>query len=106
MEPTHDANGGAAHYDFIVVGSGAGGGPLACNLARKRFRVLLIEAGGRRLPMSAKIPAFHPLASEHRWISWEYFVRHYADEALSRQDSKWCETRQGVFYPRASGIGG
>jgi len=35
----------ADHYDYIVVGSGAGGGPLAANLARNGFRVLLVEAG-------------------------------------------------------------
>src|SRR5688500_4639929 len=32
-------------YDFVVVGSGAGGGPLASNLARGGFSVLLLEAG-------------------------------------------------------------
>ena len=106
MSPTHDANDGAASFDFIIVGSGAGGGPLACNLARKKFRVLLIEAGGCKLPMSAEIPAFHALASEEPSISWEYFVRHYTDDTLSQQDSKWCDHRKGIFYPRASGIGG
>ncbi|MDB6120429.1 MAG: hypothetical protein JWO08_4210 [Verrucomicrobiaceae bacterium] len=33
-------------FDYIIVGSGAGGGPLACRLARARKKVLLIEAGG------------------------------------------------------------
>lgn len=32
-------------YDYIVVGSGPGGGPLASNLARANYSVLLIEAG-------------------------------------------------------------
>jgi len=102
----HDVNDGAADYDFIIVGSGAGGGPLACNLARKKFRVLLIEAGGRERPRSADIPAFHAIASEDPSIGWQYFVRHYNDDALSRQDSKWCEEKKGIFYPRASVIGG
>ena len=93
-------------YDFIVVGSGAGGGPLACNLARKKFRVLLIEAGGREMPQSVEIPAFAALAAEEPSISWKYFVRHYESQALSEQDSKWCPKENGIFYPRASGLGG
>ena len=101
-----DATDKAAKYDFIIVGSGAGGGPLACNLARKKFRVLLIEAGDRELPKTAEIPAFHALTAEDPSISWEYFVRHYDDDTLSRQDSKWCKKRQGILYPRASAIGG
>ena len=32
-------------YDYIVVGSGAGGGPLACRLAMAGFSTLLIESG-------------------------------------------------------------
>jgi choline dehydrogenase len=34
-----------ATYDYIVIGSGAGGGPLACNLAKAGYQVLLLEAG-------------------------------------------------------------
>lgn len=32
-------------YEYIVVGSGAGGGPLACRLAMAGHKTLLIEAG-------------------------------------------------------------
>src|SRR5262249_13064639 len=32
-------------FEFIVVGSGAGSGPLAANLARQGHSVLLLEAG-------------------------------------------------------------
>ena len=35
-------------YNFIVVGSGAGGGPVAVNLAKAGYRVLVLENGGRR----------------------------------------------------------
>src|SRR5262245_53199629 len=33
-------------FEFVVVGAGAGGGPLAARLARQGHRVLLLEAGG------------------------------------------------------------
>ena len=32
-------------YDYVIVGSGAGGGPLAVNLAKAGFSVLVLEAG-------------------------------------------------------------
>lgn len=32
-------------YDYIVIGSGPGGGPIASNLARANYSVLLLEAG-------------------------------------------------------------
>ena len=58
------------------------------------------------MPESAEIPAFTRIAAEDPSIGWKYFVRHYKDKTLSRQDSKWCEKQQGIFYPRASVLGG
>lgn len=93
-------------YEYIVVGSGAGGGTLAANLAEAGHKVLLLEAGGSAEPYDYQVPAFHPHASEHNDMSWEFFVRHYADDAQQRRDSKFVEARNGIFYPRAGTLGG
>ena len=98
-------------YEYVVVGSGAGGGPLAANLAREGYRVLLLEAGGDDEPYSYQVPAFHALASEDPLLRWDYFVRHYGDEARQRRDWKYAKVPAalrggGVLYPRASTVGG
>src|SRR5215216_5731111 len=51
-------------HDYVIVGSGAGGGPLAANLARAGRRVLLLEAGGERENYNYQVPGFHPSAAE------------------------------------------
>jgi choline dehydrogenase-like flavoprotein len=112
--------------EFIVVGSGAGGGTVAARLAESGFRVLLLEAGGdprtleganplsggrNTLPEDYDVPAFHPLATENAALRWDFFVRHYTDDARQRRDPKYCETFNGarvdgVWYPRAGTLGG
>ncbi len=112
--------------EFIVVGSGAGGGTLAARLAENGFSVLLLEAGGdpktlaggnplrpdgRTMPEDYDIPAFHPLATENESMKWDFFVRHYADDAQQRRDPKYRATWNdapvdGVLYPRAGTLGG
>ena len=54
------------------------------------MRVVLLEAGGDPLstsqpglPEGYEVPAFHPLASEHPAMRWDFFVRHYADKSGS-----------------------
>lgn len=66
--------------------------------------MLVLEAGGWDAPEVAQVPAFHPHASEHPDLSWEFFVKHYSNP--KQQDSKWDSQRRGIFYPRAATVGG
>ncbi|PSW70505.1 glucose-methanol-choline oxidoreductase [Photobacterium kishitanii] len=104
-----------AVYDYIVVGAGAGGGPLASSLAERGFKVLLVEAGDLN-PADKDLmdaPALHVKASEHPRLSWQYFINHYSDPNRNKLDSKHCPQKSGcpdnstgIFYPRGSTIGG
>ena len=98
--------------DYIVVGSGAGGGTLAARLAEAGMYVLLLEAGhdprtegsAERFPGDYDIPAFHAFASENPAMAWDFFVEHYADEGQAARDPKRVD--KGVLYPRAGTLGG
>jgi len=93
-------------FDYIVIGSGAGGGPVAARLAEAGYTVGLIEAGGKPEQLWYDVPVLHAFASEHPGISWEFDVKHYDDEARSKRDKKYDAARGGVFYPRAGTLGG
>lgn len=108
-------------FDYVVVGSGPGGGTLAARLAENGFRVLLLEAGGdprmakgcnpgnpgkNTCPDDYDVPAFHAQASENSAMKWDFFVRHYENEELQKKDEKYVPAKDGVLYPRSSGLGG
>ncbi len=111
-------------FEYVIVGSGAGGGPLASNLARAGHKVLLLEAGEDRGDSDNEaVPAFHLKSTEDQSMRWDFYVKHYADQARQAKDSKmtW-ETPdgklhvgpnapsgskpKGILYPRAGTLGG
>src|SRR5579871_2744162 len=109
-----------ATAEYIVVGSGAGGGILAAPLAESGRTVFLLEAGGAPktaqlqqsippsggMPNDYDVPVFHGYASENSAIKWDFYVRHYGSDEQQRQDPKYIETMDGqrvdgILYPRA-----
>ncbi|PYH93238.1 choline dehydrogenase [Aspergillus ellipticus CBS 707.79] len=111
-------------YEYIVVGSGAGGGPVAARLALAGHKTLLIESGpdpGANLNYT--VPGYAALASEDPQMAWNGFVRHYANETRQALDFKTTyttpsgdeytglhpppgSTMKGILYPRAGALGG
>ncbi|KAK4163854.1 hypothetical protein QBC43DRAFT_353919 [Cladorrhinum sp. PSN259] len=106
-----------ATYDYIVIGSGPGGGVVASNLAKAGYSVLILEAGddnpgqgfGRYTPT----------------VTWDFYVKHYPegdprDNTYShltwrtKEGRYWVgqngapagSTLLGVYYPRGATLGG
>ena len=113
LSAASSAQGAVTDADYIVIGAGPGGGPIACNLAKAGYKVVLMEAGTPAtassdgdLQVKMQVPVLFALASSDPRIAWEFYVRHYADEAQQKLDSKYVPAKDGIFYPRASTIGG
>ncbi|EEY23733.1 choline dehydrogenase [Verticillium alfalfae VaMs.102] len=109
-------------YEYVVVGSGAGGGPLAARLALAGHKTLLLEAGDDYNTSNYTVPAYSANASEDPEIAWNFFVHHYANETRQARDYKTTyETsdgeytglnppenaiQKGTLYPRTQALGG
>ncbi|KAK1723151.1 hypothetical protein CaCOL14_003093 [Colletotrichum acutatum] len=131
QQPRHEpfigrraANTTLDNYDYVIVGSGPGGGPVAANLAIAGYKVLLIDAGGDSGDSwTEKVPALHLMSTEFEDTRWNYFVNHYPDLEQQKRDSKMTyempdgslyvglnppaeATPLGVWYPRAGTLGG
>lgn len=64
-------------YDYIVIGSGPGGGPLASNLARAGFETLLIEAGDDEVAdPSSNVINYFVSTGIHDNLHWDFYVKH------------------------------
>lgn len=107
----------ATEYDYVVVGSGPGGGTLAANLAKAGYSVFLIEAGDTS--PGKGFGQYTPT------VTWDFFVNHYPiDDPRNNQYSHltwktpggryWVgrtgapagSKLLGVYYPRGATLGG
>ncbi|KAF6829263.1 GMC oxidoreductase [Colletotrichum plurivorum] len=121
----------AAHpdetYDYIVIGSGPGGGPLASTFARAGYSTLLLEAGDdmRNNPLTKLATGLTTLPLRDA-NSWSFWVRdQFASEELELRNNQltwrfpngsyWvdngAEAPAGaelmqVWYPRGATVGG
>ncbi|KAK7959245.1 GMC oxidoreductase-like protein [Apiospora aurea] len=123
----HETIGGTADntHDYIVVGSGPGGGVVASNLALAGHSVLLIEAGRDASDdLSTSIAALSYPGTDT--LKWHFFVKHFGDDEdqeLQYNHLTWTlpngsywvgsgarapkDARlDGVYYPRGATLGG
>ncbi len=88
--------------DFVIIGSGAGGGPLACRLAQDKANYSVIVLGGQVATTrtgTTRCPRFTGTPVKIRRMSWKFFVKHYTDPARQKLDSKYNAGRRHLLSP-------
>lgn len=112
------------NYEYIVVGSGAGGGPVAARLALAGHKTLLIEAGDDQgSNYNYSVPAYEAKSTEDPAMAWDFWVDHYPEESRQVRDFKLTYDTpdggeytglnppagskiRGILYPRSQMLGG
>ncbi|KAI1744828.1 hypothetical protein F4680DRAFT_467130 [Xylaria scruposa] len=97
-------------YDYVVVGSGPGGGPLAVDLAKAGSSVLLLEAGFDLLEDPTYSETFEDINSatsavNHPSSRWDFFRTGNGSFYVGSDPPEGAE-QLGIWYPRAATFGG
>jgi choline dehydrogenase len=94
-------------FEFIIIGTGAGGGPVAANLAKAGRKVLVLEAGGDANNPSSQfryeVPGSNPRNDYE--LGWAYWVNSRAGQK-DREKQNFYVPGKGLYYPRGTSIGG
>ncbi len=120
----YEARDDANTYDYIVIGSGPGGGTTAANLARGGYSVLLMEAGSDDSNATSTSVSALSFPSAPR-TSWRFYVKHYSNQTQVLRNnwltwqwpngSTWIGNGfdapkelklLGTYYPRGNTLGG
>ncbi|WP_083861238.1 GMC family oxidoreductase [Microvirga lotononidis] len=94
-------------FEYIVIGTGAGGGPVAANLANAGKRVLVLEAGGTGKNPTSEFK-YSVVGSNARLdpeLGWAYWVNSRLNET-ERAQQHFYVPGKGLYYPRGTSIGG
>ena len=100
-------------WDYVIVGSGAGGGTLAARLVEAGMRVFLLEAGGdprdsdaARMPDDYDVPGLPRLRLREPGDELELPGPPLRRRGSARRATRSTAPARGVLYPRAAALGG